>query len=207
MDLGAGHGAAVGELVRRSRGPVVAIDKRKEALSAYANSEETSFDGALRVVADGETLPFPDGIFSLVHGQLVLMWQPRPEDLVAEIARVLEPGGVCISIEPDYGGMMEWPPGVALRGIWIEALNRVGADPLIGRKLPAIFAGEGLQAKVDLLGATSASDPDRFELLDGLPLTSEERAIVDNAREEDSSCSNEQSFIHLPYVFITGTRL
>jgi SAM-dependent methyltransferase len=45
------------------------------------------------IVADGERLPFDDGSFDLVYSWGVIHHSPRPELVVAEIRRVLRPGG------------------------------------------------------------------------------------------------------------------
>ena len=45
------------------------------------------------VTFDGERLPFGDGEFELVFCKQVLEHVRRPEPLLAEVARVLEPGG------------------------------------------------------------------------------------------------------------------
>ncbi len=58
---------------------------------------------------------------------------------IKEIYRVLQPKGMLVAIEPDYGGMIEYPPEIATGDLWIAALSRAGADPCIGRKLPSIL--------------------------------------------------------------------
>lgn len=201
LDLGAGLGAVTGELVRRSKGPVVAADRRTAVLGAAK-----SLDGALRVAAEGKALPFADKSFELVYLQLVLLWERDPGAVIGEVARVLRPGGVALAVEPDYGGLMEWPKGIALSELWRAALSRAGADSLVGRKLPASFHAAGLEVQVDLLGAPSPADSDRFELLGGLPLTEEERAGLERRREADRELRAEQKLVHLPFVFVTGRK-
>jgi SAM-dependent methyltransferase len=48
------------------------------------------------VTFDGINLPFRDGAFPLVYSHQVLEHVPRPYELVAEVGRVLEPGGTFI---------------------------------------------------------------------------------------------------------------
>ncbi len=201
LDLGAGHGAVVGELVRRSRGPVVALDRR---LEPFRNVK--SFAGALCVRGDGISLPFSDSVFAFVHLQLVFLWQKDPAALASEIVRVLHPGGSILAIEPDFGALMEWPESVALRGLWMHALERAGADPRVGRKLPVLLSSLGLKVRVDLLNGTSEADADRFELLGGLPLTTEEQERLEVCRIEDKRLSGERKLVHLPYVFTSASR-
>lgn len=54
-----------------------------------------------------------------------------------------------MAIEPDYGGMLEWPEGVGLKEVWIAALTRVGADPRWGGKLPGVLARGAIHVRVE----------------------------------------------------------
>lgn len=201
LDLGAGQGAVTGELLRRSRGPVVALDRRAEALHSSG-----SFEGALRVAADGKALPFADDSFALVYLQVVLLWDCDPRAVIGEVARVLRPGGVAVAVEPDYGGLIEWPEEIALSALWRAALSRAGADPLVGRKLPGLFHAAGFEVQVDLLSAPSAADADRFELLGELLLTEEERADLERCRKADRELRAAEKLVHLPFLFVTGKK-
>jgi SAM-dependent methyltransferase len=51
--------------------------------------------------ADIGTLPFADASFDVVFSIYVLEHVERPDALAAEIARVLRPGGVCLSLTPN----------------------------------------------------------------------------------------------------------
>lgn len=52
------------------------------------------------VVADAETLPFPDNIFQRVECDAVLEHVRRPERVMREIQRTLQPGGVAHVVVP-----------------------------------------------------------------------------------------------------------
>jgi len=52
-------------------------------------------------VADAERLPFPDGAFDLVTCQTVLIHVKEPRVVIAEMIRVLAPGGLLVIVEPD----------------------------------------------------------------------------------------------------------
>lgn len=201
LDLGTGHGAAVPELVRRSRGPVVALDRRFEQLRGGAD-----FSGSHRVAADGLRLPFRDSVFELVHVQLVFMWVESVKLLAFEIARVLRPGGSVLAVEPDFGGLIEWPSSIALRDLWHASLSRAGADPEVGRKVSPMLSKAGLRTRVDLFNAPSRSDDDRFELLEGLPMTGAEREELRSRRESDRVLPAEEKLVHLPHLFVSGTK-
>ena len=48
------------------------------------------------LVADAESLPLASASIDLVFSSLAVQWCARPEHLLAELARVLRPGGLCV---------------------------------------------------------------------------------------------------------------
>lgn len=202
LDLGAGRGAVTAELVRRSSGQVIACDRALGALHTH----EQDFAAAQRVCSDARGLPFAAATFDLVFCQCVLMWVADPARAVAEIRRVLQPGGAFVALEPDYGGMIEHPPAIATRDLWLAALKRAGARPYIGRMLPTLLAVQGFNVRVDLLPELHPPACARFDLLRGLPLTRQERTRLQRIEQHDATLSADWSRIaHLPFLLITGT--
>lgn len=197
LDLGAGYGATTPELVRRSGGPVVALDR---ALAALRGCDAS----AVRVAGDAARLPFRAGAFDLVFTQFTLLWTP-PAPAVAEIARVLAPGGALVALEPDYGGLIEYPAEVVTREVWLAALARAGAEPLIGRKLPGLLSARGFAVHVSLLDTLFPAHPARLDFLRDLPLTPDEAARL--ARIPHAADAPEwQQVAHLPLFLILATK-
>lgn len=199
LDLACGYGAVTGELVRRSGGQVVAMDRSRRGLTGL----HQVFEGASRVRADALRLPFRDGCFDLVYCQFALVWL-EVAAAAREISRVLQPGGVLVVLEPDYGGLMEYPPQIAVREIWLAAIARAGGDPEIGRKLPGLLADAGFEVRIDLLDRLEPPSPARFALLGGLPLEPNEADAL--ARIEAIEPSSFRSVAHLPVFLITATK-
>lgn len=88
LDLGAGTGAANPDLGDRE---IVALDPQPAMLSL--NGEER------RVVAVGEHLPFADGSFDGVFSAYVVRNLTSVAGTLAEIHRVLRPGGVAAIVD------------------------------------------------------------------------------------------------------------
>jgi SAM-dependent methyltransferase len=196
LDLGAGWGLVQDELVRRSRGAVVGLDRDPDALRAL---------GPRGVRGDATELPFGEGQFDLVFCQQVLMWTMPLDRVMSEIRRVLRPSGVLVALEPDFGGMLEHPPEIAIASVWRAALTRAGADPQVGRKLGPAAARAGFTIACDLLPVPGKVHPRRADLLDGLPLTDGERAALARARKEEARLAPSACFVHLPFVCVTAT--
>mgnify|MGYP001335361412 FL=1 len=200
LDLGCGFGVISQELVKLSRGRVVALDHSLPALLAAPSALRKSPPAC----ADAARLPFSDASFDLVFCQLALLWMPL-EATLAEVRRVLQPGGALVAIEPDYGGMIEHPPELATRDLWVDALRRAGADPLVGRKLPGLLAGHGFEVQVELMSKLTAPVPQRFDLLRGLPLTGYERKQVDALKHRAGKMDAPwQQVVHLPFMLVTA---
>jgi SAM-dependent methyltransferase len=197
LDLGCGRGAVTAELVRRGGGRVVALDCNPEAFDGSA----PRFAGATAICASAEQLPLADGAFDLVFCQFALLWLDVPA-AVGEIRRVLAPGGALAALEPDYGGMIEYPPEIATRDLWLAGLGRAGADPCVGRKLPGILAAAGFAVHVDLLGRLLPPSRVRFDLLGGLPLSDEENARRRQAEQADAGLDDSLRVVHLPMFSI-----
>ena len=202
LDLACGFGAITEELRRRSGGEVVALDCRQNVLVV----DPRPFAGADRVCGDALRLPFADGAFDLVFCQFTFLWIDA-YSTVKEIYRVLQPEGMLVAIEPDYGGMMEYPPEIAVGGLWLSALTRAGADPCIGRKLPSILRQTGWKIEVDLLDRLMSPSPTRFVLLEELPLTDEEKTTISRIKAADAALAESAKVVHLPMFIIIGERM
>lgn len=126
--------------------------------------------------------------------------------VVEEIRRVLQPGGLLVAVEPDYGGMIEHPPEIAARDLWLAALARAGADPQVGRKLPGLAAAAGFHLRVDLLERLDCPSAARFDLLRGLPLSEAEKETLRRIETADTACADSQPVVHLPMFLITAEK-
>ena len=89
LDLGAGEGHSSAQLAPRES---VAVDLDPVPLAGQ--DRET-------VVADMRALPFADGTFPSVVSVHAIEHVPDSERVVAEIARVVEPGGMAVLVTPN----------------------------------------------------------------------------------------------------------
>lgn len=196
LDLCCGHGVVTGELVRRAAGTVVGLD---QTWSAHFSSEAP---GAHWVQGVAEALPFASASFDLIVCENALLWVADLACALSEAARVLRPGGTLVALEPDYGGMLEWP-ALGLRELWLEGLLRAGADPLVGRKLPGALEALGLRVWFELQGVPQPAQGEAVRLLLDLPLSVDERARVQEwARAVECRRGTWQWLLHVPYALV-----
>lgn len=117
LDIGCGAGYHVRHLARKAK-RVVAIDVDRVALRVARRRVRSSRVTFLHY--DGVTLPFADGSFDAVTLLDVLEHVPDRAGLVAEIARVLRPGGVW-TVSVPYRGALRWlsPENMASDFPWL----------------------------------------------------------------------------------------
>jgi SAM-dependent methyltransferase len=97
LDAGCGTGSLLEQWRARPEVEVIGIDLSPEAL-AYCRSR-----GAQRLIrADLTALPFPTATFDLVTALDVVEHVERDEAALAEICRVLKPGGTLVLSVPAY---------------------------------------------------------------------------------------------------------
>jgi ubiquinone/menaquinone biosynthesis C-methylase UbiE len=145
LDCGCGPGTITEGLAAAvAPAQVVGVD-REPGQVALAGAR--GIRGASFVAADATALPFEDGAFDAVHAHALLEHLPRRAEAVAEMQRVLAPGGVVGVASPDWGGFLLAPPDDAAQAA-LEAYQRLmrdhGADPLVGRRLGSLLAEAGL---------------------------------------------------------------
>ena len=103
LDVGTGAGAlafALAPLVRET----VGLDPVPELIEL---ARERRLANTEFLEGDGEALPFPDGSFDLVGTHRTLHHVPRPERVVAELARVTRQDGRVLVVDqlaPDEAG-------------------------------------------------------------------------------------------------------
>ena len=106
--------------------PALLVDARRNA--GWVDAPIEFLEG------DVEALPYPDASFDVVLSQFGHMFAPRPEVAIAEMLRVLKPGGriafstwppeLCIGRLFDLvGRYLPGPPGAAAPSSWGETAN------------------------------------------------------------------------------------
>jgi 2-polyprenyl-6-hydroxyphenyl methylase/3-demethylubiquinone-9 3-methyltransferase len=102
LEIGAGAGLICEELARRGA-VMVGLERSPEALALARRRAQESGLGHLIYYLEGQAaaLPFAEGAFSMIVCLQTSAWVVDLRAAVAEIARVLAPGGLFIFATPD----------------------------------------------------------------------------------------------------------
>ncbi|GAA4305131.1 class I SAM-dependent methyltransferase [Streptomyces venetus] len=163
LDVGCGTGVLSAVVSARCRPRTVPGVDRSEG---FVRSARIAAPGPAHfVVADAMSLPLRDGTWDAAVSGLTLNFLPEPTAAVAEMARVVRPGGLVATYVWDYAEGMGflrrfWDAAVEvapsaraldegrrfpvcrperLRGVWLDAgLTDVSTTPI---EVPTVFAG------------------------------------------------------------------
>jgi SAM-dependent methyltransferase len=121
VEVGCGNGAFTEELIAHTAPAAVSAIDPSDGQLAFARTREAAKLAQFRL-ADAQALPFPDNSFDAAAMALVITFIPDPAKAVAEMARVVRPGGgVATYMWDTLGG------GVPLKPIE-AALKSMGKD-------------------------------------------------------------------------------
>ena len=160
LDLGCGFGRHAFEAYRRGA-HVVAVDRSQEEVEQVtamfkamaAEGEGPPGNVARSVRGDLLALPFPDASFDVVMASEVLEHIPADEMAMAEIARVVRPGGrvavtvprfwperVCWALSRDYHDVAGGHVRIYRGDVLAERLHRAGLVPTGSHHAHALHA-------------------------------------------------------------------
>ena len=145
----------------RQGGCYVGFDCSPKLLrQAAISAREWAHDGDARfAAADASRLPLPDGAADVAMCQTLLMHMEHPEQALAEMIRIVKPGGRVVCIEPDnvssglgvlYSSLpaMDIADQLVFKKVTILAnrgrINLGQGDGAIGCKVPRLMSKLGL---------------------------------------------------------------
>jgi len=125
LDVATGTGLVARELARKNV-RVVGLDQSPDMVRRGLDAvRERGLDGRVRfALGQAQALPFADGAFDAVTFTYLLRYVDDPGATVAELVRVLRPGGVMASLE------FHVPPEPWARAGWLAYTKT--AMPLVG---------------------------------------------------------------------------
>lgn len=152
LDLGTGSGFVARTVAARSgfSGHVLGIDLSPELIKAAARlAEGEGLDGKVRFEAgDTRSLKMESGSFDAVIAHTLISHVPDPVSVIAEISRVLKPGGVVGIFDGDFASKT-FSQEDPRKAIELDELinNTMTANPYVMRLMPRYLKQAGLELK------------------------------------------------------------
>jgi SAM-dependent methyltransferase len=149
LDVGCGTGALTQMIVARAEPASVAGLDPSDGFVAFARGQAQD-RRIIFQMGDAQALPFADMTFDAAVAGLVLNFVPDPAQAVAEMKRVLHPGGIGGGYVWDLAGEMQlirhfWSAAIALDPA-AQALDEGRRFPLCNpERLLALFADSGFE--------------------------------------------------------------
>ena len=171
LELGCGVGSQTVHLAARSpRARIVSVDLSEDSLQAARKRVEAAgLDNVSFLQADVHRLPFTDSGFDHAFVCFLLEHLREPCAALAELRRVLRPGGSLTVVEGDHGSAYFHPDSAHARraiSCLVELQARAGGDSLIGRRLYPLLTSSGF-AQVRVEPLMVYADSSRPHLVDG----------------------------------------
>lgn len=160
LDVGSGYGGLTLPLARaRPDLQTKGLDAEAKAVAEAAGlARDLGLPNVRFVEGDASALPFADSSFDLVCCQTLLTHVPEPERVLAEMVRVLKPGGCLFAVEyhhlgafsafddantEDMEGRLE---RFRFSQLYIEGKKRLGrGDDTFGVRVPFVVRDSGLE--------------------------------------------------------------
>jgi len=172
LDVGCGLGDAAIALSADlgEHGEVVGVDGSKVMIAEAQVRAASARCGTRFVVGDAGALDEPDDSFDAVRSERMLQWVPDPGRAVAEMARVVRPGGLVCLTDTDWSTYYIdiGDPGLAQRVRDTFGVER-HRPTTVGGRLTSLAEAVGLRALAETTATHVCSqwDPDVSPRPDG----------------------------------------
>lgn len=146
VDLGCGPGADLVAFAEAAgeRGQVIGVDVDAEALRAAA-SRVASLPQVRVTRGDIHALALPDASADRLHTDRVLQHVADPAGVLAQVRRVLRPGGRAVFAEPDWETLVIDYPNLAVPRAYTRfVVEQVVRNSCLGRQLVRLASDAGL---------------------------------------------------------------
>ena len=148
LDFGCGPGTiSMGLAKAVAPGELRGVDMEESQVEmARAAAAAGGHDNAFFRTADVTDLPFEDDAFDVAHCHAVLMHVPDTQAVLAEVKRVLKPGGIVSSREMIGDSTFFEPETGDLSGAmetFLKLLQANGGHPQMGKELNRVFLDAG----------------------------------------------------------------
>jgi ubiquinone/menaquinone biosynthesis C-methylase UbiE len=216
LDVGCGTGNDVRALAARvgPTGRVVGLDNSEQQI-ARGRPADPGCAPVEFVLGEAHALPFEDDTFDVVRSERVVQHVPDPAAAVAEMLRVVKPGGQVLVTDPDHG---MWAPDLDDRELTRRIVTWWGdhvPNPWVARRLRDLFVRAGARdvaVTLQPVVLSSLAAADSLTLISRAAAAAEAQGVVpaEQARQWDEEIvrrDREGRFLMFGvFVVVTGNK-
>jgi SAM-dependent methyltransferase len=155
LDLGAGLGQLSRAMARQTGTPVVGVERSAEQIREALAQARAAGETHLLDLRQGDVFSLPLaqsewGAFDVAHARFLLEHVPDPLAVVRTMVVAVRPGGRIILEDDDHELLRLWPEPPGLMAVWaayMRGYDRLGNDPIVGRRLVQLLAEAGAQPR------------------------------------------------------------
>jgi SAM-dependent methyltransferase len=167
LDVGCGSGVVLRDLARRVGPQGCAVGVEYNAAFLPIARELAEQEGLTERIelhqGDARALPFSDGEFDLALAVTVLRHIPGADRAVAQMTRVVRPGGRVAVFEGDTDGcLINHPDRELTRRVVMSGTDDTNLDGQLARRLPGVLLEAGLENVHAQAFTTLERDPNGF---------------------------------------------
>jgi ubiquinone/menaquinone biosynthesis C-methylase UbiE len=171
LDVGSGLGQFARDVARLTGARVLGVERSEEQLARACELAAGAGEEHLAEFRAGDALALPlaeneRGTFDCAHARFLLEHLRDPQRAVDEMAAAVRPGGRVVLEDDDHEQLRLWPEPPHVMTVWrayVRTYDRLGNDPIAGRRLVQFLAGAGLgPRRIELLPFGACSGQDSF---------------------------------------------
>lgn len=171
LDVGSGLGQFARDVGRVTGTRVLGVERSAEQLAKARALAREAGEAHLVEFREGDALSLPlaeneRGSFDIAHARFLLEHLPDPQGAVDEMAAAVRPGGRVVLEDDDHEQLRLWPEPPHVMAIWrayLRTYDRLGCDPIVGRRLVQLLAAAGLRPRrIELLPFGACSGQETF---------------------------------------------
>jgi SAM-dependent methyltransferase len=154
LDVGSGLGQLSRAMARSAGARVIGVERSAEQIAEAERQAARAGEAGLVEFRQGDALRLPLrdeewGTFDLAHTRFLLEHLREPLPVVQAMSRAVRPGGRIILEDDDHDLMRLWPEPTGFTALWLayqRSYERLGNDPIVGRRLVSLLVDAGVRA-------------------------------------------------------------
>ena len=148
VDFGSGLAQLTRAMARQAGVRAVGLERSAEQIAEARRQARAAGEEHLIELRESDVLgaQLEAGAYDLAHARFVLEHVHDPLAVVKSMVRAVRPGGRIVLQDDDHDVLRLWPEPPGLSPLWqayMRTYDRLGNDPIVGRRLAALLHEAG----------------------------------------------------------------